>query len=394
MKLEIRQANPEEMVDFKRVAETALMFSMDHVPTPDQTLCGFVDGKLVTSYAAWSLTVVMNSKDVPVAGVTTVGTLPVSRRLGTLRKITTRHFEMLHEKGEVPVAALYASRAAIYRRYEYSPVVTVNSYSVEPRYLEFVAGHEPKGSLKEVRDDETSILKYLYEQFIKGRTGYLRRSEDMWQRRLSPRPQEHVEQFRVIYEEDGKALGYVIYTVRPVQGKQFAHNIHINDLTWLTPSAYRGIWEFFSRMDILDEIKWGQVPVYDPLPCLLNEPRMLKAKSTDGMYARIIDIAEALPRRGYDEEGILTFRATDSMCPWNEKTWELETAVNGSSIKEFSATPQLEMPMSTLNLLYFGQISATEAARMGRLEVNAPNSLSVWDRIMSTRYRPACADGF
>ena len=65
MKLEIRQANPEEMVDFKRVAETALMSTMDHVPAPDQTLCGFVDGKLVTSYAAWSLTVVMNGKDVP-----------------------------------------------------------------------------------------------------------------------------------------------------------------------------------------------------------------------------------------------------------------------------------------------------------------------------------------
>jgi hypothetical protein len=79
MKLEIRQANPEEMVDFKRVAETALMFTMDHLPAPDQTLCGFIDGKLVTSYAAWSLTVVINGKDIPVAGVTTVGTLPVSR---------------------------------------------------------------------------------------------------------------------------------------------------------------------------------------------------------------------------------------------------------------------------------------------------------------------------
>ena len=118
MNLEIRQAKPEEMVDFKRVAETALMFTMDHLPAHEQTLCGFIDGKLVTSYAAWSLVIAINGKDVPVAGVTTIGTLPVSRRLGTLRKITTRHFEILHEEGERSVAALYASRAAIYRRYE------------------------------------------------------------------------------------------------------------------------------------------------------------------------------------------------------------------------------------------------------------------------------------
>lgn len=394
MKLEIRQANPEEMVDFKRVAETALMSTMDHVPAPDQTLCGFVDGKLVTSYAAWSLTVVMNGKDVPVAGITMVGTLPVSRRIGTLRKVTTRHFEILHEEGEVSVAALYASRAAIYRRYEYSPVVTVNSYSVEPRYLEFIAGHEPKGSLKEVRDDEVSALNDLYEQFINVRTGYLRRSEDMWKRRLSPRPQEHVEQFKVIYKEDRKDLGYAIYTVRPVQGKQFAHNIHINDLIWLTPSAYRGIWEFFNRMDILDEVKWGQVPVYDPLPCLLKEPRMLKVKSTDGMYGRIVDVAGALPQRGYDEEGKLIFKINDDLCRWNQGTWIMETSPDGATITPGSETPQLEMPASTLPLLYFGQVSATEAARMGRLDVNDPNSLPVWDRVMSTRYKPACADGF
>lgn len=394
MKLEIRQAKPEDMVDFKRVAETALMFTMDHLPDPDQTLCGFIDGKLVTSYAAWSLIIGINGKDVPVAGVTTVGTLPVSRRLGTLRKVTKRHFEILHEAGEVSVAALYASRAAIYRRYEYSPVVTVNSYSVEPRYLEFVAGNEAKGSLKEVGDDAISILNDLYDRFINARTGYLRRSEDMWKRRLSPRPQEHAQQFRVIYEEDGKALGYVIYTVRPAQGKQWAHNIHINDLIWLTPSAYRGIWEFFNRMDILEEIKWGQVPIFDPLPCLLKEPRMLNVKSTDGMYGRIVDVAEAMDKRGYDAEGKLIFKVNDDFCKWNQGTWILETSPDGTKIAASNETPQLEMPASTLSLLYFGQVSATEAARMGRVDVNDTNSLHIWDSIMSTRYKPACADGF
>ena len=51
-------------------------------------------------------------------------------------------------------------------------------------------------------------------------------------------------------------------------------------------------------------------------------------------------------------------------------------------------------PKIAFFLLYFGQISATEAARMGRLDVNDPNSLPVWDRVMSTSYKPACADGF
>ena len=394
MKLEIRQAKPEEMVDVKRVAETALMFDMDYLPTPEQTLCGFIDGKLITSYAAWPLTVAINGKDVTVAGVTIVGTLPVSRRLGILREITTRHFETLREEGEMPVSALYASQAAIYRRYGYSPVVTTNSYSVEPRYLEFVASNEPEGTLREAEEKDTSTLSDVYDQFINARTGYLRRSKDMWERRLSPKPQENAQQHTVIYEEDGNVLGYVIYTTRPTQGNWWARDVHINDLTWLTPTAYRAIWEFFYRMDIIEEIKWGQVPVFDPLPHLIKEPRKLNGKFSDGMYGRIVDVAGAMDKRGYDTEGKLTFRIIDDLCKWNQGFWILEISPDGAKIAPGSETPQLEMPISTLALLYFGQMNATEAARMGRLDVNDPDSLLIWDRVMSTRYKPACADGF
>ena len=141
MELEIRQARPEEMDDFSRVSKATLMMPAEEHLTYDLTFCGFIDGKMVTSYAAWPLTFAMNGKDVPVAGITMVGTLPVARRLGCLKKITSRHFEMLHEEGIRPLTALYASRAAIYRRYGYSPVVKSNTYTVEPRYLQFIAGN-------------------------------------------------------------------------------------------------------------------------------------------------------------------------------------------------------------------------------------------------------------
>ncbi len=396
MELEIRQAKPEEMVDFKRVAKAALMVNAEDHLTCDLTLCGFVDGKMVTSYAAWPLTVTMNGCDVPVAGITMVGTLPVARRLGTLRKVTTRHFEILYEEGKRPVSALYASRAAIYRRYGYSPVVTNNTYTVEPRYLQFIAGKEPSGKFIENPDKDISIITGLYDSFIDNRTGYLRRTEEMWKRRLNPPVRDNREQFNIIYEEDGIKRGYVTYATTLIQEgrNRFSQNISISDLIWHTPSTYRAIWEFFHNMDVIIEVSRGQAPSDDPLPMLLQEPRMLNTRSSDGLYARIIDVSKALPRRGYDEAGKLTFRIIDNLCPWNEQCWELETSTTGSTIRESGLTPQLEMPLSTLTLLYFGQVSATEAAGMGRLDVNDPNSLPVWDRVMSTRYKPACADGF
>jgi predicted acetyltransferase len=396
MQLEIRQAKPEEMVDFKRVAKAALMVNAEEHLTYDLTLCGFIDGKMVTSYAAWPLTVVMNGRDVPTAGITMVGTLPVARRLGALRKVTTRHFEILHEEGKRPVSALYASRAAIYRRYGYSPVVTNNTYTVEPRYLQFVAGKEPAGRFIENTNNDISVIAELYDSFIDNRTAYLRRTQEMWQRRLNPPARDNREQYKIIYEEDGKKQGYVIYTTTLIQEgrNRFSQNIFINDLVWQTPSAYRALWEFFYNMDVVIEITRGQASSDDPLPMLLQEPRMLSTRSSDGLYARIIDVSNALPQRGYDEKGKLTFRIMDTMCPWNEGIWELETSSSGSMIKHSKESPQLDIPISTLALIYFGQISATEAARMGRLNVNEPNCLPVWDRVMRTKYKPACADGF
>jgi hypothetical protein len=45
-------------------------------------------------------------------------------------------------------------------------------------------------------------------------------------------------------------------------------------------------------------------------------------------------------------------------------------------------------------MLVFGQISATEAARMGRLEVNDGNALPLWDKVMRTKYKPFCPEYF
>jgi hypothetical protein len=52
------------------------------------------------------------------------------------------------------------------------------------------------------------------------------------------------------------------------------------------------------------------------------------------------------------------------------------------------------MPISTLAMIVFGQINATEAARMGRLDVHDARSLSAWDDVMRTKYPLFCADEF
>jgi predicted acetyltransferase len=399
MAVEIRAARPEEMEEFRRVASTALGMPVESFKEvrPEWTLCAFEDGRLATTYAYWPLTMRFNGEGIPVAGVTSVGTMPIFRRRGYLRRITSTHFNYLHESGEYSIAILLASLAAIYQRYGYAIVSTRNMYNVEPRYLEFAVDQPVPGKLRELGDDEFGLLVELYRRFRADRTGYIHRGRAMWEAGVLNPPPAGSQLLKVVYEEAGEPLGYVIYVLAPLPGgspDQPRQRLVIRDLVWLSPSAYWAIWQHFAAMDLVNNIVWQWVPSDDPLPHLLREPRMLRLTAQDGILARIVDVARAFPQLRFLGEGNLTFEVMDDLCPWNRGRWQVEVTAEGTAITRTKEEPQLTLPISTLAMLVFGQISATEAARMGRLAVQEESALPVWDGVMCASYRPFCADLF
>jgi len=400
MGFEIRPVKAEELDEFYRVSRTALVMPQaEQIPemNPEWTLCAFEDGKLATSFAVWPLTMRFNGTGVPVAGITLVGTLPIFRRRGYLRKIMTRYFEMLHERGERSLAVLYASRAAIYQRYGYGIVSSRNSYRVEPRFLQFSYHIDTPGRFRELgdSDEEFGCLVDLYRRFRSHRTGYIHRGRATWNARVLAKPPSDGLLGKVIYEENGTPLGYAVYTIVPTD-KQPGPNqlLTIRDVTWLSASGYQAIWRFFANMDLVGEIIWDRVPPDDPLPQMILEPRMLQSISGDGLLGRIIDIEQALSKRPYPEEANLVFEVTDELCPWNNGRWQLETSPEESFVRRTDSKPQLKIPVSTLAMLLFGQISASEAFRMQRLEAIDTKALPIWDKTMRTLYKPFCADIF
>jgi len=396
MAVEIRPVRPEELDEFVRVASNALVMSPESFVAiqPEFTLCAFEDGRLATAFASWPLTMRYNGVGIPVGGVTTVGTFPVYRRRGHLRKIMTTYFEQLYETGERPIAILYASMAAIYQRYGYAIVSTNCRYNIEPRHLRFAVHKPVTGSFRELGDDEFPVLVDLYRRFREERIGYVHRGRPMWDANVLAPPPAGQFLHRVVYEENGEPLGYVVYTLQPGAGQLPSQTLTIRDLVWLTIPAYQAVWEYFTSMDLVASVVWGMVPVDDPLPHLLLEPRMLHRTSGDGLLGRIVDVEKALPQRPYEDEGTLTFEIKDDLCSWNQGRWKLEASTEGSSISPTSDDAQVTMPVSTLAMLVFGQLSATEATRMGRLDASEPSALPIWDKVMRTKYRPACADSF
>jgi predicted acetyltransferase len=400
--IEIRPATADEMPEFGRVVGTALARPASDFRDlrPEWTLCAFEDDRLATAYAAWPLQMRLDGVAVPIAGVTTVSTNPVYRRRGYLRQITEQHFRQLYETQQQPIAALYASLAAIYQRYGYGIISTHHRYAIEPRYIQFSHAQAVPGSLRETtKAAEFPLLVDLYRRFREDRTGYVHRGAAMWAAGVLSEPHGIDTTSIIVYEEAGQPLGYAIATTGPGPdgsegGPEPRQRLEINDLIWLTPAAYRAMWEHLGRFDLVGRIVWGQVPADDPLPHLLLEPRMLRDTSSDGVLARIVDLERALTARRYPLAASLRFDLLDDLCPWNTGLWELEASPEGSAVRRLPAGSPVDLILtpSTLAMLLFNQISAAEAARMGRTEVQDAAALPRWDAALHTRYRPFSAD--
>jgi predicted acetyltransferase len=411
--VEIRPARLEEMGEFARTVSTALAMPPERIQglLPDWTLCAFEGPHLATTYAAWPLTMRFNGNAVPVAGVTCVSTNPIDRRKGYLRRIMETDFVRLEEAKQQPLALLYASQGAIYQRFGYAPVSTHYGYRIDPRYIRFSFEAPVPGKLREAsQEDEFGLLVDLYRRFREDRTGYVHRGKAMWEANVLARPPQGYVLNIVVYEEGGQALGYMIYISGPApreNGPGPDQMVQVKDLVWLNAAAYRAFWQHLARMELAREVVWPTVPADDPAPHLLLDPRMLRATWRDGLYARIIDVPAALAARPYPEEAVLRFEVTDPMAPWNAGRWELVTGAE-ASVRPLSASPSLSTPgsptlttapdvsldVNTLAMLIFNQVSATEAARMGRLQVHDAASLRRWDAALRTHHRPFCPDNF
>ena len=394
MSVEIRAITDKELDEFTNVAATALGVRAEtpwNFP-PENTLCAFEDGKIATTYAAWPYTMYFNGKDAPVAGIAAVGTLPVYRRRGYLRRITAAHFQRMYQDGERSISILYPSQTAIYQRYGYAMVTTQYTWQIRPHNIQFANPEPVEGVLRVVANDELESLGQIYEGFCREKTGCLYRNRDWWAGILTP-PRQGVFS-KVIYQENDKPLGYVLYIIESAGAGFPNQQLKIREFAWLTNTAHQAIWQYLAGLDLIGNITKPDVPPDYSLLHLLLEPRTPSIISTNGLMARLVDVSRALVQRNYPAEGRLTFKLRDEFCLWNEGCWEMETSGDETSVRKTDGSPQLVMPVSTLALLAFGRISATEAARMKLLDAMEPDMLPAWDMVMRTAYQPTCMDHF
>lgn len=406
MAIEIRSCRQDEIEDYARVV--AYVFAEDDADAmneeirntaPDWTTCAFVDGRLGTTMGAFPFTVRLNGNPVHMAGVTAVGTLPEHRRKGLLRKVMQQGFETMRERNQ-SFAILWASMAAIYQRFGYGLAADRVTYEFDPRVAQFETRVESPGSITMMSaQDAFPTIKQLYIQWATGRNMAIHRSSVLWQAdNLRPARKGAPVYVAVYRNADGEARGHVAYGTQNRERSEPgpAQVLRVTDFIALDMEAYRALWEYICRHDLVGTIVMPNViPVDDPAPHLLLEPRMLQRRTQDAIWMRVVDVEKALASRPYGARGDLTVRIDgDAMCSWNDGTWLIETDGPSAMVSRTDRKADLTMRPNALATLLAGHTPATALHRAGVIEAADERALATADALFRTTHAPFTPNHF
>ncbi len=363
---------------------------------PEWTLCAFDGGRLVSSFATIPFTMRMAGRPVALGGVSAVGTRPDHRRRGLVRQLMTQATADMRHRGQ-PIAALWASQAAIYQRYGYAIGSYQRSYTIDGADIAFFDGDTGSRPVEMVEPDGArDALKALYIEFIAGRTGYLHRSRSLWDNGVfAPDPADGPVRVALALDGD-RPVGSIVYTLRGdrVDHRARAQELRIRDLCWLDVDAYRSLWRYVAGHDLVGRVRWSTAPVDDPAPELFTEPRLLHVADEEGIWFRVVDAERALTDRGYRTGGHATITVVgDELTPWNEGTFAVESDGMTTEVTRVDGEGDVTVTVKALASLYTGLRPARQLRAWGLLDGDDVGVDRV-DALFATAHAPHCPDHF
>jgi predicted acetyltransferase len=366
---------------------------------PERSFGFQVGGRWISTCGAYSRMLTVPGGTVPVAAVTLVTVQPSYRRRGLLTEMMQHQLHDIHERGEEPVALLWASESAIYGRFGYghaSPQVRLSGKTKTTAFRPDV--DLGSGSVGEAeRDEAIPVIKGLHQALLPQRVGALNRSDDWWVVRLhDPEPWRHgasAYRFALHYDRRGRPDGCVAFRVKSDWSDSGAEVI-IEELDAASAEARAALWRFVLDLDLVRRFVRQHAPLDESVRYLVADLRSVKAEDQDGTYARLVDVPRALEARRYLTDIDVTIRVEDPLITHNTRTIRLVAGPDGASVTRGRGKPDLAMNVRDLSAIYLGGTPLSALARAGLVTERTKGAAAAAGAAFGWSQPPFCPDFF
>ncbi|MFD6912873.1 GNAT family N-acetyltransferase [Streptomyces virginiae] len=384
---------PEKEV---REKHHALLASCDRIGAYDGTvLAGFM--------AAHDFRLSVPGADLPCPGLTFVGVAPTHRRRGLLTGLMTEMLRRTADAGS-PLAALWASEAAIYGRFGYGSAttgVTVEIDSTRPLALRIDPDRRP---LRMVDPEEAvAVVGPFHEAARALRAGRPTRSAERWSQEWLAEQDEEDEELSppriiVLGEADRPIAGYVLYRTKPEDGAGAARVpglVRVDELEADTPAVAAALWECLASLDLTGTVRaWGR-PVDDPLLHFAADRDQVRVTSQfPALWLRLIDVRAALTERSWAAPVEVVLEVHDARMPANAGRFRLAAGPDGATYEHADSAADLSLDVRELAACYLGGTRVQELVAAGLVREHTPGSAAALDAALRTAVLPHTADEF
>ena len=375
---------------------------MHKVFEPERSFGFQVDGRWISTCAAYSRRLTVPGGTVPVAAVTLVTVQPSYRRRGLLTEMMKHQLDDIRERGKEPVALLWASESAIYGRFGYGQACPQVRLSGKTKTTGFRRDVDlGSGSVGEVeRDEAIPIIKRLHQNLLPRRVGALDRKHAWWVVKWhDPEQWRHgssAYRFALHYDHRGQPSGYVAFRVKNDWSEPGAE-VSVDELDADSAVARAALWRFVLDLDLVRRFVRRNAPLDDSVRYLVADLRSVKAEDQDGTYARLVDVPRALEARRYLRDLDVTIRVEDPLLTDNTGTIRLEASRDGASVTRVTRSrrrPDLAMNVLDLGAVYLGGTSLVALARAGLVTERTTGAAAATSAAFGWSQPPFCPDFF
>jgi predicted acetyltransferase len=359
----------------------------------DRWFVAYDGDKPVGTTTSYPFRLTVPGGELPAGGVTWVGVLPSHRRRGLLREMMKRQLEDLRNRGE-PLAILYSSEPLIYGRFGYGVAAPALSMDGECTRFSYRDDPGPTGAVRILDAEEALlVLPQVHDAVRHEVPGFVARDLDRWKLAWLADP-EHWRRgagpkFTAVLEFDGKPVGYVIYRIKSDWQDGFSQSqLRVVEAIATSPAATRELYRFLYGIDLVVRVQ-GRYDPGSPLFLMVDDPRSLHLKVSEGLWLRFVDVGAALAGRTYAGDDAVVIEVGDSFCPWNAGRWRI-----GQIVERTDDEADLELDTADLASAYLGAFDFNELAAAERVRELKPGALQRASGLFRTSRPPYCPEDF
>ncbi len=339
---------------------------------PDRHLVAEDQGEIVGITGSYPFDVTLpGGAALRAAGVSWVSVAVTHRRRGILRALMAEQHRGFVADGLV-VSLLTASEGGIYGRFGYGIATEHREVEITRRRAVFRSDVPDPGGVRQVGTAELRrIAPEIHRRWVAQTPGALSRTDRWWDVHLADREWKRggaSALFHLVHPD-----GYVSYRI-----DRATRACRITEMVTASDDAYIALWRTLLALDLVETVFARSLAAAEPLQFLLADPRQLRSVNQwDGVWARVLDVPEALSARRYATEIDVVLDVRDPFLDRGGR-FRLRGGPDGAEcvpaeyVSADSSAPVVGIEMAALGSLLFGGAHAGSLARARLLHADDP----------------------